>query len=108
MRVSARDYQRKHRKMKLCISSLPLLKQHRVDMSLKMIHGNQRLLQRKSERLGETDANQQSARQSRPLRDRDGIDRRISLSRLGQRLPHHRNDSAQVLARSEFRKHSAI
>src|SRR5258708_403934 len=44
MRVSSRDHQRKHRKMKLCISSLPLLKQYRVDVSLKMIHGNQRLL----------------------------------------------------------------
>ncbi len=108
MRVSARDNQREHREMKVGISALPLLEQHRVDVSLKMVHRNQRLLQRKGKRLGEADANQQSARQSRPLRDCNGIDGRISLSRLGQRLPHHRNNSAQVLARSEFRNHSAI
>ena len=79
-----------------------------MDVPLKMVHRNQRFLQRKGKRLGEADANQQSTRQSRPLRDRDGIDGRISLSRLGQRLPHHRDDRAQVLARREFRNHSAI
>src|SRR6266404_3456596 len=108
MRMPARDHQRKHRKMKVGVSALPLLEQHRMDVSLKMIHRNKRLLQSEGKRFGEADANQQSARQSRPLRDRDGIDGRISLSRLGQSLPHYRNNRAQVLARSEFRNHSAI
>src|SRR5260370_39350250 len=70
MRVSARDHQREHRKMKIGISALPLLEQHRMDVSLKMVHSNQRLLQREGQRLGKADANQQPARQSRPLRNR--------------------------------------
>ena len=84
MRVAARDHQRQHRKMKVAIFALPLLEQYGMDVSFKMVHSDQRLLQRESERLGKADADQQSARQSRPLRDRDGIDGLISLSRFGQ------------------------
>src|SRR5271170_5219795 len=69
MRVSARDNQSKHRKLQLAIFALPLLffpvfQQHRVDVSLKMIHGDQRFLQSKSQRFCKADADQQSARQS--------------------------------------------
>src|SRR5229473_8201000 len=42
MRVPARHHQREHRKMKVGISALPLLEQHRMDVSLKMVHRNQR------------------------------------------------------------------
>ena len=108
MRVPARDHQRQHRKMQVCIFVLPRLQQYGVNVSLKMVHRDQRLLQGKSQRLGIADAHQQSPRQSRPLRDRDGIDRLISLSRFRQSLPHHRNNRAQVLARGQFRNHSAI
>ncbi len=73
-----------------------------------MVHRDQRFLQREGQRFGKADANQQSARQSRPLRDRDSIDGLISLSRFGQSLAHHRNNRAQVLARGKFRNHSAI
>src|SRR6267378_2315101 len=92
--MPASDNQRKHRKMKLGVSADTLLKQHSMNVSLKVVHSNQRLLQRESECFGETDADEQSARQSRPLRDRDGIDGRISLPRFRQRLAHHRNNSA--------------
>src|SRR5713101_10031865 len=40
MRVSARHHQREHRKMKVGVSALPLLKQYSVNVSLKMIHGD--------------------------------------------------------------------
>ena len=79
-----------------------------MDVSLKMVHGDQRFVEREGERLGIADADQQSARQSRTLRDRDGIDGLISLSGFGQCCAHHRNDRAQVLARGQFRNHSAI
>src|SRR5208282_2742613 len=108
MRVAARDNQREHREMQVAILALPLLKQYGVDVSLKMVHGDQWLLQPEGQRLGIADANQQSARQSRTLRDRNGIDGLISLSRFGQSLAHHRNNRAQVLARGQFRNHSAI
>jgi hypothetical protein len=88
MRMSARDHQAPAQEIEdrhfRFAAAPPLLQQHGMNVSLKMIHGDQRLLQRKGQRLGIADANQQSARQSRPLRDRDGIDRLISLSRLGQ------------------------
>ena len=79
-----------------------------MDVSLKMVHGDQRLPEREGQRLGKADAHEQGARQSRPLRDRDGIDGFVSLSRFGQGLPYHRNNRPQVLARGEFRNHSAI
>ena len=79
-----------------------------MDVSFQMVDRNQRLIQREGERLGKADAHQQSASQSRPLCDRDGIDGLIRLSRFGQRLPHHRNDGPQMLARSQLRNHSSI
>ena len=86
MRVAARDHQRQHRKMKLAILALPLLEQHSMNVPFKMVHGDQRLLQREGQRFGKADADEESARQSRSLRDRDGIDGLIGLSGFGQRL----------------------
>ncbi len=79
-----------------------------MNVSLKMVHSDQRFFQREGQRFGKADAHQQGAGQSRTLRDRDGIDGRISLSGLGQCCAHHRYDGAQVLARGQFRNHSAI
>ena len=62
-----------------------------------------------AKRFGKTDADQQSARQSRPLRDRNRIDRLHKSRPASARcLPHHRNNGPQVLARSQFRNDSAI
>src|SRR6202158_580154 len=44
MRVAAGNNQREHREMKVVISALPLLEQYGMDVSLKMVHGDQRLL----------------------------------------------------------------
>src|SRR6266446_2435826 len=49
MRVPARDHQCEHRKMQVGVLAKPLLEQHRVDVSLKMIHSDQWFLQRESE-----------------------------------------------------------
>ena len=108
MRVSARHDQREHRKMQLAISALAPLEQHGMNVPFKMVDGNQRLLERKSQCLGKADADKQSASQSWPLRDRDGIDGLISLSGFGQSLPHHWNNGAQMLARSQLRNDSSI
>src|SRR5208282_6808852 len=74
MRMATGDYQSQHRNMKRAIFALPLLQQHGMDVSLKMVHGDQRLLQCESQRLGKADADQQGPRQSRALRDRDSVD----------------------------------
>jgi hypothetical protein len=94
--------------MKIPVSLLPPLEQHSVNVPLQMVDGEQRFLQCEGQRFRKADTNEQGARQSRPLRDRDGIDGLISLSSLGQRLSHHRNDRAQMLARGEFRNHPPI
>ncbi len=56
MRVPAGNHQRQQRKINLEISFLLFFQQHRVDVPFKMVHGDQRLFQRKRQRLGITDA----------------------------------------------------
>ncbi len=72
-----------------------MLEQHGMNVSLEMIHGDQWLVEREGQSLGEADADQQSARQSWPLRDGNGIDGPISLSGFSQSLTHHRNQGTQ-------------
>src|SRR6266853_4089715 len=108
MRMTPGNNQRKHREIQIATSTLPLLQQHSVDVPLQMIHRDQWLLQSKCERLRKTNADQQSAGKSRTLRDRDSINRFITLLRFNQCLAHYRNDSAQMLAGSQFRDHSSI
>ena len=59
MRVSARDHQRQHRETQLAVPPLPFFQQHGVNVAFQMIHGDQRLVQRKGQRLGIADADQQ-------------------------------------------------
>src|SRR5208283_647549 len=58
MRMPTRNNQRQHRKMQLAIFALPLLKQHRMDVSFKMVNRDQRLFQRKRQSFGKADADQ--------------------------------------------------
>ena len=69
---------------------------------------DQRLVEREGQRFGKADADQQSSGQAGALGHRDGIDGLVSLPGFGQRLPHDRNDGAQVLAGSQFGDDSAV
>ena len=79
MRVSAADDQREHRKLQLAVAVLPLFQQHGVNVSFEMIDGDERLVERISERLGVAQADQQRAGQSGALGDGDGIDGRRNV-----------------------------
>src|SRR5208282_4675805 len=98
MGMPARHYQRQHRELQLAVLALPLLQQHGVNVSLEMVHRQQRLIECECQCLGETDAHEESSRQARPLRHGNGIDRLITLTRFGQSLAHDGDDRPQMLA----------
>ena len=77
-------------------------------MPFEVIHGNQRLFQRKSQRLGIANAHQQRACQPGTTRHRQRIDRPKVLPCLLQRSADHRHNRFQVLARRQFRHHALI
>ena len=85
-----------------------LLQKHSVDVSLEMIHGDQRFFQGESQRLGEADAHQQRAYQPRPLRDRDRVHRLVLHPRFRESLAHNWENCPQVLAGRQLRNHSSI
>ena len=60
-------------------SLLPLLEKHSMDVALKMVHRDQRLVERERKRLGEADANKQRSCQARPLCDGNRVDRFVCL-----------------------------
>ena len=97
MCVSARNHQRQHRKLDLPIVFLPFLEQNGMDMSFEVIHRDQGLVERKSQRLGIGDSDQQSSGQARSLRDGQRVNRLIALSGIGQRFAHYRHNRLQVL-----------
>src|SRR4051812_425547 len=56
--VSARNDKSEYRESQFMIALLPLLQQYGVNVPFKMIHGNQGLLEREGQSLGEADAHQ--------------------------------------------------
>jgi hypothetical protein len=82
--------------------------QDSVDVTLKMVYGDERLAESEGQRLGVGNANQQSARQTRPLGDRDRVQIGEADAGLIQRRADHRNDIAQMFARGKFWNHTAI
>src|SRR5664279_4369544 len=79
-----------------------------MNVTFQMIDGDQGLVERERQRLRVTDADKESTGQSWTLRHRDGIDGLISVPRLGQSLPHHRDHGSQMLARRQFRNDASI
>src|SRR5262245_19016294 len=77
-------------------------------MSLDMVDADDRFAGRISHALGIVDADQQRADQPRPLRDRDAVELTDSDSGPGERRLDHSPDLFQVLARGQFRNHSAV
>ena len=90
--MSSRDHQRQRGERQLVSSVLPLFQQARVNVAFEMVDGDQRLLQRKSQRLCITDADQQRARQPWPLRNRERVDRFVGSTRFGQSLAYNWNN----------------
>jgi poly(A) polymerase len=82
--------------------------QNRVNMTLKMINGDERLAQSKGERLGIGDSNQKCACQAGAFCDRDCVQIGKADAGFVQRRAHHGNDIAQVFARGKFRNHTTI
>ena len=99
MRVPARDDEGQNRELQVVVSLLPFLKQHSMDVSFEVVDGNQRLVEREGQRLSVTDADEQGSGQAGALRDRDGVDRFVSVLGFGERLADDWDDGAQMLAR---------
>ncbi len=77
-------------------------------MALQVIDSDERLIDGVSERLGVAQTDQQRSGQPGALRDGDGVNRLVRLTRVVQRFAHHGNDGPQMLARSQFRHYSAV
>src|SRR5271169_1520087 len=106
--VPATDHQRKHRERKVMLAALALLQQHSMDMSFKVVDGNEGLLHRESEALGVTESDQQRARQAGALGNGDGVDALVGLAGIVQRFAYDGHDGTKVLARGEFRNDSTV
>ena len=106
--MPSRDHQGQHGELQLTIALLPLLQQHGMNVAFQMVDRNQRLIERKGQRLGVADPDQQRSGQSRALGDGDCVQRVVSLIAFSQRLPDNGNNRPQMLARRQLRNHSAI
>ena len=87
---------------------LPFFEQDGMDVSFEVIDGDQRFIERESQRLGVSDSDQQGAGQPRPLGHGQGVNGLISLSGVSQCFANHRHNRLQMLARSQLRHHAAI
>jgi hypothetical protein len=82
--------------------------QNCVNMTLKVVHGDERLTQSEGQRLGVGDSNQQCAGQAGALGDRDRVQIGEADTGFVERRADHGNDIAQMFARSKFRNHTPI
>ena len=82
------------------IALLALFEQNRVDVAFEMVDRKQRLVEGEGQSLGIADAHQQRSGKAGTLRDRDGVDRVVSLIGLSKRLAHNGNNRPQVFTRS--------
>ena len=108
MRVAPRDNQGKHRKLEFVVAFLPLLEQDGVDVAFKVVDGDERLIESESERLRIADSDEEGAGESGPLRNGYRVDRFVSVPGIGQGLPHHWYDGAQMFAGCKFGDDSAV
>ena len=90
------------------LEHLAVRQQNGVDVTLKVVDGDERLAQGKGERLGIGDSNQQCARQAGAFCDRDCVQVGEADAGFVQCRTDHGNDIAQVFAGGEFRNHPPI
>src|SRR6266446_6820920 len=108
MGVSTRDYQGQDGELDLPIVYVPLFEQNGMDMAFQVIHGNQRLIERKGQCFGVADSNQQGAGQAWSLSHSQRVDGLVTPPGIGQRFADHGHNRLQVLPRSQLRNHAAI
>src|SRR5581483_9973678 len=108
MRMAAGDDEGEHGKSEIVISLLALLEKNGVDVTFKVIDGDERLVESKGKSLGVADADQQRAGESGTLRDRESIDGLVGSRGVGESFAHNGNDGLKVFARSELGNDSAI
>ncbi len=89
-------------------SGLPLIQQHRVNVTFEMIHGNQRKMIRKSESLGVCNAHQKCTGKPGAGSHSDGIEIGERKVRLGQCGADHGNNGAEMLSAGQLRYHAAV
>jgi len=90
------------------VQRFALCQQNRVNMTLQVVDGNQRLAQRKGQRLGIGDAYQQRARQAGALGYGNCVEIRQADAGFVERGTDYRNNVAQVFPRGQFRNHPTI
>jgi hypothetical protein len=73
--------------------------QNGVDVTLKMVYGDERLAESEGQRLGIGDSDQQCARQAGAFCDRDCVQIGEADAGFVQCRTHHGNDIAQMFAR---------
>lgn len=113
VRVAPRNHQCHHRRRSLRQQLRRTLHQHSIDVPFQVIHCQQRLPERKGQRLRIRNPHQQRPRQPRPFRHRDCVKRikpqpRLPFLCLGHRRPHHRHNVPQMLSAGQFRHHPSI
>src|SRR3954471_1228575 len=98
MRVSTGNYEREHGKAQFAISFLPFFQQDGMDVALKMVNCDKRLVEREGERLGIANADEERSCKAGTLGYSDGIERLVSFTGFRECLSDDRNDGAQMLA----------
>ena len=86
---------------------LRMLERLREDVSLEMVHGNNRNAESKRERLGVTHADEQRADEPGRIGDANGVNVRRGHAGVGQRPRDDRHDGGQVSARRNLRHYAA-
>lgn len=79
-----------------------------VDVTFEVIHGDERLVERKRKDFSVCQADEKRADKAGALGDADGVDFRQRKTGLSNCFANHRNNLAQVLAGSEFRNDAAV
>jgi hypothetical protein len=99
MGVPSRNDKRDYREMERVVPFLTLFQQHRMNMTLKMIHRNQGLVQREGEGFSVTDADQERSGEARTLSDRQRVDGLVRVTSVSERFADDRNNCAEMLSR---------
>jgi hypothetical protein len=88
--------------MQVVVAVLPLFEQDGMDVTLKVIDGDEGLVDGKADGFRETQSDEEGAREPWTLGDGDGVYGFIRSVSLFQRRTNHRNTIAQMFARGEF------
>ena len=107
MGVAAADHEGKQRHLQHSLL-LPGLHQHRVDVPLEVIDGDQRLVEAERQGLGVGDSYEQRAGQPGSFGHGDRVQIGELDARLAQRGPHDRHNVLQVFAGRQLRHDASV